>query len=197
MRHSRFIPVLIACAVLARLAMAAPVAGSAGRFAITTDRIAAAVDSVGMQVLPAQVTLLSEVSAATPTPRLTVKSIQPMGDDRAMVRLECGNPEECVPFFVRLRFNHSAQQAAAAPLPQMQTVAAPVAPMIRSGPASYLVHAGVPATLLMDGPHIHIRVSVICLQNGAAGQAVRVTDKDHKQIYIGEVVSDGVLRGRL
>jgi flagella basal body P-ring formation protein FlgA len=60
-----------------------------------------------------------------------------------------------------------------------------------------VVKAGSPATLLLDGDHVHIRLSVICLQNGITGQTIRATSKDHTVVYTAEVVDGGVLKGRL
>ena len=62
----------------------------------------------GMQIAPAQVTLLSVVVATNPTPRLTVRSIQPWGSQRMMARLECESKEQCLPFFVGLQMGNGS-----------------------------------------------------------------------------------------
>jgi flagella basal body P-ring formation protein FlgA len=50
---------------------------------------------------------------------------------------------------------------------------------------------------LLDGGHVHIRLSVVCLENGDPGQRIRVESKDPHQTFIAEVVDGGVLRGSL
>jgi flagella basal body P-ring formation protein FlgA len=57
--------------------------------------------------------------------------------------------------------------------------------------------AGSRATLLLEGDHVHIQVPVVCLQNGAVGQTIRVASPDHKQTYVAQVTGNNVLRGRL
>jgi flagella basal body P-ring formation protein FlgA len=59
------------------------------------------------------------------------------------------------------------------------------------------VRAGSPATLLLEGAHVHISLSVVCLESGAVGQTIRASSPDHRQVYKAQVVRDGVLEGRL
>lgn len=117
--------------------------------------------------------------------------MQTWGDHRMMVRLECESPEECVPFFVGLAVNGQEWEL-------FNTAAAELPPLAGRSPfKSYVVHAGARATLLLDGEHVHIRIPVICLENGAAGQKVRVTGRDRKQVYTAEVIDGALLKGRL
>ena len=44
---------------------------------------------------------------------------------------------------------------------------------------------------------VHIRLSVICLQNGAPGQMIRVTGKDRKLVFTAQVIDGNLLKGRL
>jgi hypothetical protein len=176
------------CAVVAVSAMAAPV-----HHAVTSVEIAAAMQSIGMQITSDQVTLLSDVVASTENPRLTVKSMQHWDDGRVMVRMECANREECLPFFVGLRLSQEDKL-------QTSALAAdrPASLQSRAAPAnSPTVKTGSPATLLLDGDHVHIRLAVICLQNGMAGQTIRATSKDHRVVYTAEVVDGGLLKGQL
>ena len=62
---------------------------------------------------------------------------------------------------------------------------------------SFVVRAGSPAVLLLDSDHVHIRLSVICLENGSTGQKIRVESKDPRQTYVAEVIDGGILRGSL
>jgi flagella basal body P-ring formation protein FlgA len=55
--------------------------------------------------------------------------------------------------------------------------------------------AGTHATLVIDDQRSHIQLSVISLENGIAGHRIRVASPDHKQFYVGEVVSARLLKG--
>jgi hypothetical protein len=171
------------------IAMAAlPAAAAPRRYAITTERIAAALSNGGVPVLPEQVTLPANVVASTADPVLKVMSIDRAGGQRALARLECASSQQCLPFIVTLRV--SMEPAEASPRVQAAVFSSP-------RPSTPLVRAGSPATLHLEGAHIHISLSVICLENGAMGQTIRATSKDRHQVYTVQVVRDGVLEGRL
>ncbi len=186
MKRSRSILTSMILAALALPALAAPV-----RHAVTAAEVVAAMGNIGMQVSADQVTLLTDVVVSSEDPQLAVKSMQRWDDHRVMVRLECANREECMPFFVGVRLSQLDAQKAVA-------LSADRAAALRPGTAGApAVRVGSPATLLLDGNHVHIRVSVICLQNGTPGQTIRATDRDHRVVYTAEVVDGGMLRGRL
>jgi hypothetical protein len=170
-------------------AVALPVMGAV-HHAVTTAEVVAAINGIGMEIAPDQVTLLTAVVANTESPRLTVKSIERWDDHRVMVRMECADREECLPFFVGLRLSRDETSRAVAALPDRSAG-------LQSRANVPVVKAGSPATLLLDGDHVHIRLSVICLQNGITGQTIRATSKDHTVVYTAEVVDGGVLKGRL
>lgn len=189
MKKYSLIPALILSAAAALPAAAAP-----GREAITTEQIAAAMNTAGMRISPQQVELLANVVATTPAPTLEVKSVERIGDHRIMVRLDCANPEQCLPFFVAVR--SSPMSDARLVLEDSDPSSTAISAM-RARPKAFTVRAGSPATLLLDSDRVHIRLSVICLENGAAGETIRVTSKDHRQVYTAEVVDAALLRGRL
>src|ERR1700761_5156229 len=82
-----------------------PALAATGHNAITTAQVAAAISDAGMQISAKQVELLSDVVAATPAPALKIRSMEPWGDHRMMVRMDCEQREECLPFFVAVRFS--------------------------------------------------------------------------------------------
>jgi hypothetical protein len=169
-------------------------AAAAGHSEISTDQVAGAISRAGMSVLSEQVTLLSDVVAHTASPNLIVESIEPWGEGRMKARLGCANSEECLPFYVSIRCNQAGgERPGGALLDQSYAPVSRPAP----NPRSYVVRSGSRATLLLDRNHVHIRLSVICLENGAAGQRIRVESKDPKQTYVAEVVEGGVVRGSL
>jgi hypothetical protein len=189
MKKLSLIPVLILSAAAALPAAAAP-----GREVITAEQIAAALNTAGMRISPQQVELLSNVVATTPAPMLEVKSMERTGDHRTMVRLDCADPGQCLPFFVAVRSSPTNGPLLALADSDPSSAAIPA---MRPRPGAFTVRAGSPATLLLDSNRVHIRLSVICLENGAAGQTIRVTSKDHRQVYNAEVVDAALLRGQL
>ena len=119
--------------------------------------------------------------ASTSNPNLQVDSVEPWGDHRLRVRLSCASSDQCVPFLVAVHWaNGDAVQTVAltSNLQPAATASRAIAPV---------VHAGSPAVLLLDGDHVHIRISVICLENGTPGQTIRVETKDHSQTFSAQV----------
>ncbi|HVT97755.1 MAG TPA: flagella basal body P-ring formation protein FlgA [Acidobacteriaceae bacterium] len=168
-----------------------PALAASGRYAISSENVAGAMATMGMQVSPTQLTLLSDPVATTTNPQLRVQSMQRWPGDKIVARLECATTQQCLPFFVSVRLGNMAtsQIAAASDSPAPE-------PAIRSTPAM-VVHAGSPATLYIEGDHIHIRVAVRCLQSGAIGQTIRAEGPDRQQTYTAQVAGAGVLKGRL
>jgi hypothetical protein len=187
-RYKVILPwMLLAAAVCS--AAAAP-----GHYAISTDQIAATMSRFGMQIAPDQVKLLTDVVSTTTDPRLAVRSIQPWGNQRMMVRLECESREQCLPFFVGLQIGQGSDTQSSASASQHGSNFGPAS---TASSKNYAVRSGSPATLQLDGERVHIRISVICLENGAPGQTIRVTGKDHRLVYSAQVMGGGQLQGRL
>jgi hypothetical protein len=185
MRSHKFISILILSA-----AVAWPAVAATGHNAITTQQIAAAINSAGIKVSADQVVLLTDVTATTNDPALKVESMERWGDRRLRVRLNCAKEGECLPFFVAV--NWSEAEAGRLAVADLSSSA-----ISKTGPNAYVVRAGSPAILLIEGDHIHIQIQVVCLENGAAGQTIRATSKDHRQTYTAKVGEDAVLRGKL
>jgi len=183
MKRYAFIPVLALAAVLAPAA-----AQAQSRIPITAARIASAINGAGMQITADQVTLLADVAATAPSPVLLVESMQPLNGQRMKVRLSCADNAQCLPFLVLVRLGPSG-----APSP----TAAVAALRAEAYPKSLVVRAGARATLLLDGAHVHIRIAVVCLESGAAGQTIRVASADHRQTYMARVVDQAVLKASL
>jgi hypothetical protein len=173
-------------------AMTLPAAAAPSHAAITTTQVAEAISGWGMNVSAEQVTLLTDVATTTDAPTLKVESMEPWGDNRMKVRMDCATSQQCRPFFVAVNCN---RQNAAQPSGPAQSSAATSRPEPDS--KSFAVRNGSLATLLIDGGHVHIRLLVVCLENGAPGQTIRVESKDPKQTYTAQVVDKGILRGTL
>ncbi len=180
---------ILGCLVIAAVASCSALAASA-RYPISKQQVAAAVSDMGVEVAPEQVTFLADVVASTGAPRLTVQSMQRWGNQKMVARLQCESSDQCLPFFVSLKMSPGTE-ASSKPVPTYApAVATPVA-------KRYVVKSGTPATLMLEGQRVHIRLAVICLESGAAGQTIRVTDRDHKIFFHAQVVDGGLLQGRL
>jgi hypothetical protein len=193
MNRDRLIFGCIVFAAVAWPAMAAP-----ARYAISTEQVASAVGKMGVKIDPSQVTLLTDVVAASPSSALQVRSVEQLGSNRFMARLECTNGEDCLPFMASVRVDReeAAQLVtASSKLSLLKDSSAETTSQPRNKPI--LIRGGSHAVLQMDGAHIHIRIPVICLQSGSEGQTVRATGTDRRQIYAAKVVGDGLLQGSL
>src|ERR1700722_3743042 len=91
-RSMQLRPMLIAAlCVAAGLSAALPADAAPGHYAVTSEQVAVAVNRLGMQVLPDQVAMMTNVVSSVAEPKLIVKSIDRAGDGRTMARLECAN----------------------------------------------------------------------------------------------------------
>jgi hypothetical protein len=172
------------------VALASSAATPPGHVAITAAQVASAITGAGMSVSADQVSLLTDVVAASASPKLEVQSMEPWGDRRMRVRLSCANQEDCLPFFVAVRFNQDSTA-------QSALAASGSSSSARIDPKSFVVRAGAPAILLLEGTHVHIRIAVVCLEGGAPGQTIRVSSRDHRQTYMAKVVDETILRASL
>lgn len=177
-------------ALIVAVALGFLAASASAQKAIATDQIAAALSSAGLNATPEQIVLLSNVVATTSAPALKVDSAELWSDHRIKVRLSCVKSEECLPFFVAVRGTQPQAPVSANTSPAPTLPANPV-------PNALVIRSGGRATLLLEGDHIHIRLPVICLQNGEVGQTIRVTSLDHHQTYAAQVDANGTLRGML
>jgi hypothetical protein len=187
---------ILACIVVAFVPQ--PVLATAASYSIGAEQIAIAIGRAGVRVSPSQITLLADVVATTPTPVLRVRSLERLNADRLMVRLQCANEEDCLPFMVSIQIDKNVPTRLASISSRESLQSGAISwPSQEPEPGSAVIRSGSPAMLQLEGPHIQIRIPVICLQNGAAGQTIRATDKDHRRIYAAQVVDAGILRGRL
>ncbi len=213
---------LVVLALLAGFTPQAPAA--TGRQEITPAQIAAAITAAGVDVSTGQVLLLSDVVATTDTPVLKVESLEPLDSSRMRVRLRCADSHECLPFVVAIRRDKStksqasnsrnvvSENAVSRKAESRNAASSAMDSQAGLAPAGWVIHqpaataassktltvrAGTTAILLLDGGHVHIRLTVICLESGAAGQTIRVSGKVNRLVYVAEVGSDGILRGKL
>jgi hypothetical protein len=158
---------------------------------ISVEQVVSALNSSGLSVTSSQVMLPGPVVAVTSTPVLNIRSIHPMSDRSTVVRLECEDSSECLPFDVRLLPDKQRNQVISVGMPGL------LAGGNRSSRSPILVRPGMQAVLLLEGQHMQIRIRVVCIENGSLGDTVRARGNGNRQIYTAEVVDTAVLRGRL
>ncbi len=186
--------------------VAFPAVAASGRNVITATQVATAISELGMAVSAQQITLLTDAVTTSVAPSLKVQSMEPWGDRRMKVRMGCARLDQCLPFYVAVSRDRQSTANAATPL----TAVSPSSPVTASAgrssmenpprtprAANIVLKSGAPAVLLLDGNHVHIQLVVVCLEDGAVGQTIRVASKDHRQRYTAEVCNGGVLKGRL
>lgn len=194
--RARWLPILLTAA------MSMPGRGQSqlqNRFALTTGQVARALSGGGMPTVDRQVSMLARVVATEPDPALDILSVEALGKAqaaghtplRSRVELACHVAGKCLPFFVIVSWSE--------PPPGPATATSTGSSLTRNlmfNPRSQVtMRAGTRATLMMDDHRSHIQVAVISLENGMAGQSIRVSSMDHKQVYFGEVVSPSLLKG--
>jgi hypothetical protein len=188
----RFRKMLWLVTILAGIAQAN--AQPAGRIPISASQVAEAITSSGTAVNAGQVQFLAQVDAAREDASLRVVSVKGSIDGATDVKLRCQDNRECLPFYVLI---HNAR-----PARFTDGYAKPVSIATRSGSADNtssagLMRSGDRATLILEEADFRISMPVICLEAGMRGQQIRVASKDGRRFYKGEVMSSGILKGRL
>jgi hypothetical protein len=164
---------------------------NAQRAFITEERVAQAITSTGIPVLPAQIEFLSEFRATTADAALQVVAISPASSRGARVQLRCQDRRECLPFYVLVHGMEGSNGSKA----RLQL--ASLNGQTQNTLSTELVHGGDHATLILEAADSRIRMPVICLQSGLRGETIRVRSNDGKRIYRAEVVRANLLKGSL
>jgi hypothetical protein len=167
-------------------------------FALSARQVARALSDKGIQLGNKQVSLPAIVVATEPNPVLEVLSVEPLDDQlsgehsgtHSWVKLGCGEPGTCLPFYAILSWTEepigdASDKSSTSPAVRKSALKPSVVITMR---------AGARATLVMDDDRSHIQINVISLENGIIGHEIRVVSPDHKQIYLAEVVSAHLLR---
>ena len=176
------------------------------RFAIEASQVTRAMGEASLPVDGVEVKLAAPFTSTVAAAKLEVETVSPVGAHAARMRLACSDRAQCVPFFAVATFPDAVEvtKLHGVKMPQIagrqgsaiaNQADAKVKSAAVSDPAS--VRVGAPATLELDENKIHIRLEVICLQGGSAGNRVRVSSLDHKQIYTAQVITPTLLKGEL
>jgi hypothetical protein len=169
-----------------------------GRFPLTAHMVAQTLGGNGIQTADEQVTLLARVVASKPSPVLDILSVEPLGgrswgkrrDASLLVKLACHVHGACLPFYSIV----SRPDAALERMPGVRGVSPAAGYAALKSQNRIIMRPGTHATLVMDDARMHVQVAVVSLESGIAGHKIRVESPDHKQIYVGEVVSANLLK---
>ena len=171
---------------------------SQDHFPITTQMVVQALSLRGVQAEDQQVFLLARVVSNQPQPVLDILTVEPQSNVsfekhtqvRTIVKLASHSSATCLPFYAIV--NWPSVPDGIAPASPALT---PAAEYTNSNSKSAItMRAGTHATLVMDDERSHIQIAVITLEGGITGREIRVASTDHKQFYLGKVVSANLLR---
>ena len=187
--------------IVSLLLVAVTVSGwaqSQDRFSLTAQQVARALSEGGMPLEGKRVSLVANVVAAVPNPKLDIQTVEPFGDPspgeypgaQSWVRVDCHEQGICLPFFAVVSWPVQPVRGASGGL---NAPVAAIKPASRANVA-ITIRAGMHATLVMDDDRSHIQIAVISLENGMTGHTIRVASADHRQVYAAEVVSAQLLR---
>jgi len=175
-----------------------------GRFPLSTAQIVDAMRERQMLTEGVQLRLSVPITTIAANPLLEVQDIAPVNAHEFRLRIACRDRSECLPFFATATYPGATGTSASHAKADQQPVPArslpPAASTAIKGASSGetpLLRSGSPATLDFDGERVHVRVEVICLESGATGDKIRVATRDHKQIYVAEIVAPRALKGTL
>jgi hypothetical protein len=153
---------------------------------IKAEQIRKVLAASGVQVTPEQLEMLCAVSATQPAPQLKLVSLTTLDETTTRARLQCENASVCLPFYVLLHWQTSG--AAQASLKAWGN-----AEETKPEPSELLVYNGKVATMIFAGEHVRITQPVLCLQNGARGQQIRVASLDRQRIWQARVTGAGIV----
>jgi hypothetical protein len=189
-----------ACAFLCAGA-ASPQQGNA-RFALRPAQVELAMERIQLPTRRVQVKLAAAVTSSSADTRLEIKSVTLISPREMRLRIVCSDVSECLPFFALATYPESIDTAKL-PL-QLADKAAGVEQAVHdakkvetsaSAASTPVMRSGSPATLDLDSNKVHVSIAVVCLESGAAGDKVRVATRDHKLVYVAEVVNSKLLKG--
>jgi hypothetical protein len=174
------------------------------RYELVTEQVAGAVQRQllrgGIKISEEEISLPGRVVATEPFPTLEVNSVEAFSSyasanrsiARSKIKLSCRTTSVCLPFYAIVswtgRRNDVSDEELRALFSSRRESLAPTTEVTMS--------AGAHATLVMDDECVHIRLKVVSLESGPVGRIIRVASPDHQRIYVAEIVSANLLKGR-
>jgi hypothetical protein len=171
------------------------------RYELAAEQIVAAVRHElikgGVEVTEDEISLPARIVATEPAPTLEINSVEKYSGyefegrtvTRSKIKLSCRLTSACLPFYAIVSWKGAARESSAKTfVPSNLEVLPPK--------SKVTMVAGTPATLVMGDDNMHIQLKVVSLESGPRGGLIRVASPDHKTIYVAEIVSANLVRGR-
>lgn len=164
------------------------------RYAISVGEITSLLEQAG---IGANYKLsVPTVGTAVESPQLQVEA-KSLAGNALRLRIGCGIANQCLPFYVVLRFGSAEQAEEIAGLIVAQRRLGSHRRTVIAKRAPLLVHGGSLAKLEVVSGGVRLFLYVRCLQSGAAGETVRARDEETHRNYLAQVVDLGKLRSEL
>jgi hypothetical protein len=171
------------------------------RYDLAAEQIVAAVRHEliknGVEVTEDEISLPARIVATDPAPMFEINSVEKYYGyelegrpvTRSKIKLSCRVTSACLPFYAIVSWKDAARESNVKLfIPSNLESSAPKSKITMA--------AGTPATLVMGDENMHIQLKVVSLESGPRGALIRVASPDHKTIYVAEIVSPNLVRGR-
>jgi hypothetical protein len=166
------------------------------RYPVTSEMVVTAMQYRQLPTKGVEVRLAAPITAVSDNPMLEIQSVTQVSSHGAQLKVACRNRTQCLPFYASATWLEATEgsipSTPARPAEQPQG-----SPQQTSSTPSNTARPGSHATLVIEEGKIHIRLQVVLLQGGSAGDKVRVSTADHKTIYKAEIVTPNLLKGSL
>jgi hypothetical protein len=201
---------LFGCAIAVNIA---PAQEARPRFPVGPADVITAMQRRQLPTQDVKVSIAMPITVRSANAQLEVQSVALVDSHEIRLRMSCHDRRDCLPFFATATYPEVVdekalpvkheQAAAAIPaaeehLPHSSAAVSEVkSTEHEAAVAAPILKAGSAATLDIEGDRIHIQLDVICLAAGAAGDKIRVTTRDHKQVYVAQIATPTLLKGSL
>ena len=180
------------------------------RFPLTPSQVISAMQSLQLPTTGVQVQLSTPITAATTDPTLEIQAVSVLDAHEVRLRVGCRERSECLSFFAVAKYEAVVDPSALkltghpATKPKQSSPSGKISLIAQEDPAPVsssrssdgpVMRNGSPATLNFDDGRVHIRLEVVCLESGAAGDTIHVASHDHKQTYTAKIVSPTLVKG--
>ena len=166
----------------------------AKRYPVTTEMVVTAMQYRQLPTAGVEVKLAAPITAAADNPMLEIETVTQLGPHSAQLKVGCRTRSQCLPFYVAATWPEAVPNSTPSS-PVHEVEPSHVLQVPAETPSAPTVKPGAHATLLIEEGKVHIRLQVVCLQGGSAGDKVRVSSTDHKVAYKAEVVGPDLLKG--
>jgi hypothetical protein len=165
-------------------------AGTAMAVSLGSNRVVEALHDAGISARPSEVEFLASVPVTAPDVALRISGWRKLDSGTFWVRLTCRHTQDCLPFFILLHPSDPSIVPSFPVLPESDIHPA----FVKKVRKPLLVRAGSRATLLLQSGPARITTPVLCLDNGALGNRIRVKNPATKQILSAEIVGRGLVQ---